>query len=395
MLKEATPARSDAGVSYGGFTALEIASGMPFGSCPVELPADPAPPPREALGSLLRPALSNPPCLIAFSGGRDSSALLAVAVELARREGWALPVPVTLRFASPATEEADWQEIVLRHLRLDDWVRVQIGDELEMLGPLATRGLRRHGLLYPANAHVMVPMAEHAAGGHLLTGVGGDDVFGNWPWHDLASVIAGRARARARYARRLLHLVAPLSVRAEIKRRRQPLALPWIVASERGRVARALATELASAPGSWSARMLWSARWRPWRVTEESMQLLARDAGASLHSPFMDPVFLSSLAAAGGRCGWGDRRTTMQALFGDLLPASVISRRGKAEFSEPFYATATKRFVDHWNGDAGPARELVRPEVLREIWRSPQPNGMSAMLLQASWIAGNAAEADR
>ena len=58
-----------------------------------------------------------------------------------------------------------------------------------MLGPLATRGLRRHGLLYPANAHMVVPMAEQAVGGHLLTGVGGDDVFGNWPWHDLASVL--------------------------------------------------------------------------------------------------------------------------------------------------------------------------------------------------------------
>jgi hypothetical protein len=79
----------------------------------------------------------------------------------------------------------------------------------------------------------------------------------------------------------------------------------------------------------------------------------------------------------------------MRALFGDLLPESVISRRGKAEFSEPFYATATKRFADEWDGDAGPASDLVRPEVLRAIWRSRQPHGMSAMLLHASWIASN------
>jgi asparagine synthetase B (glutamine-hydrolysing) len=393
MLKEAAPPRPDARSSYGGFSALEIAAGMPFGSCPVELPAGPVPEPRAALASLLRPALSNPPCAIAFSGGRDSSALLAVAVELARREGWPLPVPVTLRFSSAATEETDWQEIVLRHLRLDDWVRLQLGEELDLVGPLAARGLRRHGLLYPANAHVVVPMAEHAVGGHLLTGVGGDDVFGNWPWHDLASVIAGRNRARVRDGRRLLHLAAPVSLRAEIKRRREPLGLPWIVASERASVVRTLATELTSAPRSWSARMLWSARWRPWRVTANSMAVLAHDAGATLASPFLDPAFLSSLAAAGGRCGWGDRRATTQALFGDLLPASVISRRGKAEFSGPMYATATKRFADDWNGDAGPASDLVRPEVLREIWRSPQPHGMSAMLLQASWIADNHSEA--
>jgi asparagine synthetase B (glutamine-hydrolysing) len=395
MLSQAAPVSHAAAGAYGGFSALEIVAGMPLGSCPLELPADPVPEPRAALSSLLRPALANPPCLIAFSGGRDSSALLAVAVEVARREGWAPPIPATLCFSSEATEETDWQQTVLRHLRLDDWIRLQISDELDMLGPVATRGLQRHGLLYPANAHIVVPMAEHAVGGHLLTGVGGDDVFGNWPWYDLAGVIAGRSRAHVRDVRRLLHLAAPASVRAEIKRRRQPLRLPWIVASQRGYVARRLAAELSSAPASWSARMLWSARWRPWRVTASSMEVLARDAGATLGSPFLDPVFLSSLAAAGGRYGWGNRRATMQALFGDLLPASVISRRSKAEFSEPLYATATKRFAEDWNGDAGPATDLVCPEVLRDIWRSPQPHGMSAMLLQASWIACNQLSPDQ
>jgi asparagine synthetase B (glutamine-hydrolysing) len=393
MLTQATPSSVQDGNAYGGFSALEIASGMPFGSSPVEPPVDPVAQPRAALASLLRPALANPPCLIAFSGGRDSSALLAVAVDLARREGWALPIPATLCFASAATDETAWQQTVLRHLALDDWLRLEIGEELDLLGPLATRGLRRNGLLYPANAHIVVPMAKHAAGGHLLTGVGGDDVFGNWPWYDLAGVMAGRTRARVRDVRRLLHVAAPISVRAEIKRRRQPLRLPWIIASQRGYVAQRLAEELASAPASWSARMLWSARWRPWRVTARSMEVLARDAGATLGSPFLDPVFLSSLAVAGGRCGWGNRRATMQALFGDLLPASVISRRGKAEFSEPLYATATRRFAEQWNGDAGPASDLVRPEVLRDVWRSPQPHGMSAMLLQASWVAGNHPEA--
>jgi asparagine synthetase B (glutamine-hydrolysing) len=393
MLKQATPPRPSAPIPYGGFSALEIVSGMPFGSCSVELPASPVAQPRAALAALLRPALANPPCVIAFSGGRDSSALLAVAVDLARREGWMPPIPVTLRFSSAATEETDWQEVVLRHLRLDDWVRLQIGEELDLLGPAATRGLLRHGLLYPANAHVLGPVAEQAAGGHVLTGVGGDDVFGNWPWYDLAGVIAGRSRARVRDVRRLLHSLAPIALRAEIKRRREPLELPWVVASERGNVRRRLAAEFVSAPPSWSARMIWSARWRPWRVTEHSMQVLARDVGATLSSPFLDPSFLLALGAAGGRCGWGNRRATMQALFGDLLPASVISRRGKAEFSEPLFATATKRFAAQWDGDAGPASNLVRPEVLREIWGSRQPNGMSAMLLQASWIAANHPEA--
>ena len=389
MLTEPTLSRSDPTRSYGGFSATEIIAGTPLGSSPVELPDSPVPSPRAALASLLRPALANPPCVIAFSGGRDSSALLAVAVDLARREGWAPPVPVTLRFSSAATEETDWQEIVLRHLGMDDWVRLQIAEEFDLLGPLATRGLRRHGLLYPANAHMVVPMAEQAVGGHLLTGVGGDDVFGNWPWHDLASVLAGRSRARTRDMRRLLHAAAPVSLRTEIWRRREPLGLPWIRSPEREDVTRRLAAELANAPRTWSARMLWSAGSRPWRMAVRATEVLSRDAGATLSSPFLHPAFLASLAAAGGRYGWGDRTATMHAVFGDLLPRSVISRRSKAEFSEPLWASATKRFADDWSGDAGPVSDLVRADVLREVWRSPQPHGRSAMLLQAAWIATN------
>ena len=139
MLKEATLSAPQPG-PLRGVHSLEIVTGMPFGSCPIAVSTDPVPLPREALASLLRPALANPPCVIAFSGGRDSSALLAVAVDLARREGWPLPIPVTLCFSGAATEETGWQEMVLRHLRLDDWVRMQIGEELDLLGPLATVG---------------------------------------------------------------------------------------------------------------------------------------------------------------------------------------------------------------------------------------------------------------
>ena len=387
MLKEATLTRTDPGGVYGGFSALEIVAGTPFG-CSAPAPAPRAAlSPRATLDSILRPALASPPCVIAFSGGRDSSALLAVAVDLARREGWQLPVALTLHFAGAATRETEWQETVVGHLKLDDWIHLQIDEELDLLGPIASRGMLRHGLMYPANAHVVVPMARHAVGGHLLTGVGGDDVFGNWPWHDLGSVIAGRARARARDTRRVLHLVAPASLRGEIKRRREPLGLPWIVAPARRQVARMLAIELAGAPRTWSARMLWSARWRPWRETARSMEVLTRDEGATLGSPFLEPSFLASLAAAGGRCGWGDRTATMHALFGDLLPEPVIHRRSKAEFSEPLFGNATKRFAAAWNGDAGPVSDLVRPQVLRDLWQARQPHGMSAMVLQAAWIA--------
>jgi len=384
---ESVPPRAHA---YGGFTPFEIASGTPFGSYADDSPEEVATSPRTALALLVRPMLAQSPCFIAFSGGRDSSALLAVAVDLARREGWAPPIPITLRFAHASTREDAWQETVVRHLRLNDWLRLDIGDELDLLGPVARSGLRRHGLLYPANAHLIVPMAKAAAGGSLLTGVGGDDVFGNWPWHDVATVLAGRSRVQFGHARRAAHLAAPISLRAEISCRREPLGLPWIVASERRNVARLLAREMGSAPRTWSSRMAWSARWRPWRETVRSIDILATDAGATVGSPFLDQAFLASLALAGGRLGWGDRHATMHALFGNLLPEAVLSRRSKAEFSAPFFGTATRRFAAEWNGVAGPASDLLDADVLRGLWRSDRPHFLSTMVLQAAWIASTA-----
>lgn len=60
--------------------------------------------------------LGRPPCLLAFSGGRDSSALLAVAVSVAHREG--LPLPIPLIYPGVAgTDESSWQYMILDHLR--------------------------------------------------------------------------------------------------------------------------------------------------------------------------------------------------------------------------------------------------------------------------------------
>lgn len=105
---------------------LEIASGLVFGLAPPErLPsAREAGTPLEALERSIMPALLRPPCLVSFSGGRDSSTILALAVRLARREGLELPIPATNRFPSAAqSDDVEWQERVVVHLGLTDWVR--------------------------------------------------------------------------------------------------------------------------------------------------------------------------------------------------------------------------------------------------------------------------------
>ena len=65
------------------------------------------------------PALLRPPCVMSFTGGRGSSLVLAVAVQLARREGLELPVPATIRMRGSANaDESAYQERLVIRLGL-------------------------------------------------------------------------------------------------------------------------------------------------------------------------------------------------------------------------------------------------------------------------------------
>jgi len=60
-------------------------------------------------GTRCAPALLRPPCVVAFSGGRDSSRLLAAAADLAAREDLAPPTAYTFRYPlDPAADESHW-----------------------------------------------------------------------------------------------------------------------------------------------------------------------------------------------------------------------------------------------------------------------------------------------
>ena len=97
---------------------IEIASGLVLGNTQPLEPARAADP-RAAMERALLAPLRRGPCLVSFSGGRDSSAVLAVATAVARREGLQPPIPATLRFPSAAdSAETEWQEGVIAHLGL-------------------------------------------------------------------------------------------------------------------------------------------------------------------------------------------------------------------------------------------------------------------------------------
>ena len=342
--------------------------------------------PREAFEAAILPALQRPPCLVAFSGGRDSSAVLAVAADLARGRGLPLPIPVTNRFPSfPESDESAWQEMVIHHLRLSEWVRQEWTDELDLVGPYAERVLLRHGLMFPFNRHFLEPTAELAAGGSLLSGLGGDELLGPMT-RPLASALVYERRlpARSRW-RQLAREVAPLPLRARIRARRLADLAPWVRAPHRRR----LALEMGRSNMDQSIRWDRAAR-EGWRSRYIQGVLASAQAVAALHevrftAPFFHPLVMGAYADRQGPRSAPPRPTALFELVGDLLPRAVIDRNTKASFGGPFWGPHTQEFVSSWDG-RGVDSEIVEPEMLASEWKRARPQATSHALLQAAWL---------
>jgi asparagine synthetase B (glutamine-hydrolysing) len=214
-------------------TPLEIAWGFLPGGAGELAPADGHRSARAALEAAVRDALLRPPCGVAFSGGRDSSLVLAVAVDVARREGLDEPVPVTKVFpAAPAAEEGAWQEAVIRHLGVRAWERVELHDELDVVGPLAQQHLVEFGVLWPALVHGDRPLLNGLRGGTLLDGEGGDEVLGDTFQRigPLAALLRRPWPPRRQLAANALAELAPAAVRAARLRRAwdHERPMPWL-----------------------------------------------------------------------------------------------------------------------------------------------------------------------
>lgn len=333
------------------------------------------------------PALMRPPCVVSFSGGRDSSAVVAVAADLARREGLPSPVPVSLRFpALPETAESEWQERVIRHLGISDWERVELHDELDLLGAVAQTTLSRHGLLWPPGCHMTTVIAAHAAGGSMLTGVDGDGILGGWPWVWLGDLLARRAAPSPRDLLSGLRATRP-PWRTRIGRRAiDSLALPWLRPRAQRAQAEERLRELRHEPRRWDRHLAWQASRVFRQVAAASWETLARDTGTLLLNPLLDPRFVSALATAGGRFGIGDRTAAMRMLFGDLLPPDVLARTTKALGNRMYWSDHSREFVAQWDG-AGADPALVDENALRREWAKRSPHAATASLLQSAWLA--------
>jgi asparagine synthase (glutamine-hydrolysing) len=290
--------------------------------------------------------------------------------------------------ASPLaeTDELRWQERVLKHLQITDWRRIPIDGELDLIGPFARRHLLRDGLLFPANAHSIVPLLEAAGERCLIVGVGGDELLGPQQWQRVHDLLGRRRGPEHRDLVRLAACVLPRTIRGMARTRSAESfeEMKWLRPATRSRLARA-ATRGFEEPVLWRAAVRDAAARRGVILPSIAWERLAQASGQKILAPLLDAGFVGALARAGGRCGWGTRAATMNALAGNLLPAEVVGRETKAYFNRVFFAEQSRAFAAAWSG-RGLDETLVDPEMLRREWLSDVPDIRTALLLQSAWL---------
>jgi len=344
--------------------------------------------PRDVLRRVLLPLLVEAPCYVSFSGGRDSSAVLAVATAIARAEGLDDPIPVTERYPHlPEADEEGWQRAVVDHIGCRHWLQLDRRHDNDLVGEAATAGLRRWGLLWPATVQVKPTLLEAVAGGFLLTGEGGDELFGPrrvayWAHLRRDTSIARRVAVRG---------AAASTLPAAVRRWREAASLraqqlqPWLRPATAERHIALLAADQSREPLRWPQSLSWLLRRRGSELGTRNFRLVGAELGVKVVDPLLDPRFVAAFGRSGGWAGYPGRTAAMRALFADVLPAAVLQRTSKAMFNRAFMGEPTRRFARSWDG-SGVDATAVDPDRLRAEWLSNRPSALSGLLLQAAWL---------
>jgi len=343
---------------------------------------------------VLRAALRRPPCVVGFSGGRDSSTLLAIAAAVARREGLALPVPATLVYPGrDEADEADWQRQVMGHLGLDEWIRLEVHDELDAVGPVAQEVMRRHGLTWPFNLHFHIPIMEAARGGSVVTGFGGDELGVSCGVVHPERMISRRRVERPRDLAAIAYRLGPRRPRwprqfARAGSQIDDMNITWL--TRRGRLAlrSAFASDSLLATG-WG-RILRDNFWRSryFRVCVDNFQTVADHYSVAMSHPFVEAPVIQAFARKGGFSGLDGREQILDLLAADLLPREVLRRQSKATVGSALWTETAKAFAERWSG-RGLDERLVDPEAVQRAWLGDTRPVLATTMLQAAWLAEN------
>jgi asparagine synthetase B (glutamine-hydrolysing) len=355
----------------------------PVSSAKVPQPSSTA---RVALESILLDAVSAPPCYVLFSGGRDSSAVLAVATHVARREGLPDPVPVTaVHPAASKTDETSWQAMVLAHLRIQERIVLSFDGEQTLLSRVARSALERHGLVWPEAVQLHGALYKRLDRGCVVSGEGGDQVLGSRRITPVQIQLRHRpTRSSLRAALRALSPNALSGRRQEMEVKVAAL-LPWLTPIARAELAAGICRSSHS-PLRWDRQTLTSLATRPNVVFITNFETAIREYRHHPVNPFFSQRFIETLATEGGFLGLGDRTAIMRYLFADLLPDAVLSRTTKASFNQTRWGEFEREYAQDWSGE-GIDPDLISAEKLRAAWLREDPLPAAAYQLHAAWLA--------
>lgn len=370
-------------------TADEICVATMYGRIPGRAPLAPSPvgTVREAIELELLEVLQRGPCVISFSGGRDSSALLAIALHVARREGLPEPVAVTDRYPHvPESLEDDWQRMVIEHLRCTTWeILDHPAGAHEVLSDQTLEWIERLGVLQPFNWATFAGSMQLAAGGTLVTGYGGDEIF-TGSLRPYYSALRNRTRPALRRTHTLPFELLPARARARLLRPLTgPAELDWLEPGLRRRLAATEARDIAGVPWAYDAMITGAYLDRDHQAVVESTAALGRELGAAVSHPFASGPVLAAAAAQYGTVHPRGRAIGLRQLVADLLPDAVLTRASKADFTMVALGDLTRERLREWGGVGIDEQRIDRRRMIDELL-SDDATAQAFLSLQAGWL---------
>ena len=323
---------------------------------------------------------------VLFSGGRDSSTVLAVATTVARRLGADDPVPVTGVYPrDELASESDWQRLVLDHLRIRERIVVEIDDERRVLGAVARSHLERHGLTWPQAVQTQsVFFSMLPEGSSILTGEGGDLVLDAHRGTPIYLTLSAFPRVRRAHLRAVRDAFVPGALLLRAIRAKVETVFPWLTPAGAAMLAKDQLAERGPLRWDESTRRLLHRRANV--LIDHNSVKAASECGVRLRHPFTEPEFLSAIATEGGPGGFRGRTHIFRHLASDLLPDEILSRTSKAAFNVSRWGQEERAFAEEWDG-WGLDENLVDPVALRRHWLGDRPLPFTFTALQAAWLA--------
>lgn len=336
--------------------------------------------PMEALEASILIALQRPPCVVTFSGGMDSTFVLAVALRVARRHGLPLPIPVSWRFPRvPRADESAVQDGLLSELGVDERLIWPITDEFDLIGPIATRLLARHGPVFPANLHLHLPIMELCRGGSVLTGWGGDQVLGAW------------SRQRWPHPRAVLRSgwsALPPAVRGRVRRANSAQAadFPWLTPEAANRFAGLVRSAPSNGWGRPDRRLAAYRRSPGDDVCSHNLAAIGTTLDVLMVSPLYEPAFLTALTAMLPRHEVLSRGDVITAISGGQMPDALSRERPKAWFGGVLRGGHSADFIRNWDGTGIDSPDLDIT-ALQRLWSEGEVPQGTEFLVQQAWTS--------